>query len=62
MASISKQPGGRRTIQFMSPDGKRRSIRLGRISQKQAEAVNRHVEKLVAAKLSGHAVDDETSR
>jgi integrase len=35
---------------------------LGKISQKQAEAVTWHIEKLVAAKLSGHAADDETSR
>ena len=39
MASISKEPNGRRTIQFVGPDGKRRSIRLGKVSQKTAEAV-----------------------
>lgn len=38
MASISKAPGGRRTIQFVAADGKRRSIRLGKVSQRDAEA------------------------
>ena len=36
---ISKDPNGRRTIQFVGSDGKRRSIRLGKVSQRQAEAV-----------------------
>ena len=34
MASLSKQPNGRRTIQFVGSDGKRRSIRFGKISQR----------------------------
>jgi len=62
MASISKQPRGRRTIQFVGADGRRRSIRLGKVSQRQAEAVKVKVEQLVAAAISGHAVDAETSR
>jgi len=37
MASITKQPNGRRTIQFVGPDRKRRSIRLGKVSQRYAE-------------------------
>ncbi len=62
MASISRQPNGRRTIQFIAPDGKRRSIRLGKVTQRIAETVKLRVELLVAAKLAGHAVDDETAR
>ena len=62
MASISRQPNGRRTIQFVAPDGKRRSIRLGKVTQRIAETVKLRVELLVAAKLAGHAVDDETAR
>jgi hypothetical protein len=56
MASISRQPNGRRTIQFMAPDGKRRSIRLGKVTQHMAETVKLRVELLVAAKLTGHAI------
>ena len=62
MASISRQPNGRRTVQFMAPDGKRRSIRLGKVTQRIAETVKLRVELLVAAKLTGHAIDDETAR
>ena len=61
MASISKQPNSRRTIQFVAGDGRRRSIRLGKVSQRVAEAVKIRVENLNAAKIHGHAVDDETA-
>lgn len=62
MASISRERNGRRTIQFVGTDGKRRSIRLGKVSQKTAEAVKAKVEHLVAAVVTGHALDGETSR
>ena len=62
MASISKDPNGRRTIQFVGSDGKRRSIRLGKCSQKTAEAVRVKVEHLAAAVNHGTALDDETAR
>ena len=62
MASITRESGGRKTIQFIGPDRRRRSLRLGRASQRTAEAVKVKVEALVAAKHSGHVPDDETSR
>jgi integrase len=62
MASISKELNGRRTIQFIGSDGKRRSIRLGKCSQKTAEAVRVKVEHLTAAVNHGTAIDDETAR
>ena len=62
MASVIRQKNGRRMIQFINADGKRLTIRLGKVSQRQADAVKIKVEHLVAAKLSGHAVDDETAR
>ena len=62
MASISREHGGRKTIQFIGLDGRRRSIRLGKTSQKVAEAVKVRVERLSAATLAGHVVDDETAR
>ncbi len=62
MASISRQKNGRRTIQFTGSDGKRRSIRLGKVSQRDAEAVKFRVEQLLAAKLTGHAMDSDTAR
>ena len=62
MASISRDPQGRRTIQFVGADGRRRSIRLGKVSQRIAEAVKLRVELLSAAIQAGHAPDDETAR
>lgn len=62
MASITREADGRRTIQFVGADRKRRSIRLGKISQRSTEAVKFRVEQLVAAKITSHTVDDETSR
>ena len=62
MASVSKQANGRRRIQFMGADGKRKSIRLGKVSQRMAEAVKLKVEHLVAAAQTGGALDSETAR
>jgi len=62
MASISREPNGRRTVQFVGLDKRRRSIRLGKVSQRMAEAVKFRVEQLNAARLSGHAVDADAAR
>ncbi len=62
MASIARDPNGRRRILFVAPDGRRRTLRLGKLSQRHAEAVKVRIEQLVAAKLTGHPVDDECGR
>ncbi len=63
MASISKESNGRRTIQFFHPkDGRRRSLRLGKVDQKTAQKVHLRVECLVSALNQGVSVDDETAR
>ncbi|QEG15537.1 tyrosine-type recombinase/integrase [Gimesia maris] len=61
MASIAKRPNGGKMIQFFDSGGKRRAIQLGRVSMKNANSVRVHVERLVAAQISGSAVDDVTS-
>jgi hypothetical protein len=53
MASISREPNGRKTIQFVAGDGRRRSIRLGKVSQRIAEEIKVRVEALLAAAVSG---------
>ena len=55
MASITNQPNGRRMIQFVTQDGARRSVRLGKTSKRHAESVKVHIEELIAAKRSGHS-------
>ncbi|MHC4563392.1 MAG: tyrosine-type recombinase/integrase [Planctomycetota bacterium] len=63
MASISHdKKTGLRTIQVVCPDGKRRPIRLGKVSKRQAEAIKIRVEDLVAATFTGHVPSDDTTR
>jgi integrase len=60
MASISREPNGRKTVQFV--DGtKRRSIRLGEVSEKVANSIRCHVENLLVAKTSGQPLAQETA-
>ncbi len=61
MASIARDKGGRKRLLFFDKNRKRRTIRLGKMTQKQADAVKIKVEALVAAQLTG-ALDDETAR
>src|SRR5687768_17073986 len=62
MASISNDGGGLRRILFVDPDGERKAIRLGKVSQRAAEAVKFRVEQLLAAKLTGHALEADTAQ
>lgn len=62
MASIVNDPNGRRRVLFIAPDGKRKTLRLGKVSVKQAELVKLRVESLVSSLIVGHSPDDETSR
>ena len=61
MASISKDATGNRTIQFMGSDGKRRSIRLGKMNSKMAESLKLKVETLAASVASKIPLDSETA-
>ncbi|MSR56050.1 MAG: site-specific integrase [Planctomycetaceae bacterium] len=61
MASISRDPNGYRRILFVATDGKRRTLRLGKVSQRAAEVVKGRVEQLLAAKLTGHALEADTA-
>lgn len=53
MASITNEPIGRRTVQVVGIDGKRRSIRLGKVSKRHAEAVRARIEELIACQKTG---------
>ena len=61
MASLSSDHTGNRTIQLMCPDGKRRSIRLGKTTKKLAEAIRLKVEGIHAARVSKMLLDSETA-
>jgi integrase len=62
MASITKQLGGKRLIQFMGSAGKRKTIRLGKVPQRVAEEIRVKVEYLLAAGSANCSVDQETAR
>jgi len=56
MASISRDKGGTRRVQFIHPDdGKRCTIRLGRATVKQAERFAANVEALIGNRYGGDA-------
>ena len=61
MASLSHDSNGTRRIQFVSPDGERRAIRLGEVPAKVAEMVLRRVEALVAHAIAGTPHDADLS-
>lgn len=61
MASIAKDSGGKKRILFVAPDGKRKAIRLGKMPLADARKIKHHIESLLAAKVSGRALDNETA-
>ena len=61
MASIINRPNRHRWVQFTDTDGKRQTLRLGKVTKKNAEEVSRRVEYLLAAKISGDSIDVGTS-
>ena len=61
MASIGKEPGGKKKILFITQDGKRPSIRLGKCSMSDAQVVRTHIEELLNAKLSNRPVARQTA-
>ena len=61
MASVVDDPGGRRRVQFLAPDGKKKTLRLGKVDRRTADAVARHVEALLAARISGQVTPRETA-
>ena len=61
MASVVDDPKGRRRIQFVAPDQKRKTIRLGKIDRKSADSICRHVEALLAAKIGGQPIPRDTA-
>lgn len=61
MATIGNDTNGRRRILFVSGDGSRKTIRLGKMTGRQAESFKGKVEALIAQGITG-AVDDEVSR
>jgi len=61
MASISRESNGRKVVQFISQDGKRRSVRLGKVDQRCAERWRLRIEELLNAKIHQQPLARETA-
>ena len=62
MASIGSDEGGGKRVLFVDPSGKRKTIRLGKVSKRIVETAKFHIEGLVSAKIAGHSPDLETAK
>src|SRR5262245_9155208 len=62
MASISTDKAGNRAVQFIAGDGKRRTVRLGKVTMKQAGEIKLKIAALNSAKVSGLSIETETAR
>ena len=62
MASLSTDKNKNWTIQFVDRDGKRKSIRLCKMDQRNALSIKTHIEYILSARSSGLAFDQETSK
>mgnify|MGYP000477657183 CR=1 FL=1 len=61
MASVVDDPNGRKRILFVAADGSRKTIRLGKCSERDAERIRAAVEALVAATIHRQPVPRETA-
>jgi hypothetical protein len=61
MASASRDKQGNAVIQFIGADKKRRSIRVGKISDARVEIIRQRGGLLVVAEKHGHALDGEVA-
>jgi integrase len=63
MASVLRETNGRKTIQFVDPDGSRRKlkIRLGKVSIRDAEFFKNKIERLIACRITGSVIETEVA-
>lgn len=56
MASIRKEPNGKKAILILCPDGKRRTIRLGKCTMESAKEIKGYIERIASARWSNTAL------
>ncbi|MCC7389537.1 MAG: tyrosine-type recombinase/integrase [Phycisphaerales bacterium] len=61
MASVTSLPDGKKRVQFVAPGGNRKTLHLGNVEKKFADAVATRVETILGAQLRGEPLDRETS-
>ncbi len=62
MASIISRKDGRRAIQFLGFDGKRKTVGLAKVSLKDAKAVAVKIEAIIASHLSQRPIDADVAK
>jgi len=62
MASIGNDKNGRKRILFVDKSGRRKTVRLGRVTKKTAEQIKLRIERLNAAAINDQPPDEEMSR
>jgi integrase len=62
MASISRDKGGTRRILFVAPDGSRKAIRLGKVSQRAAEGIKYRVEQLLESLQFNRSMESDLAQ
>ena len=62
MASLSRNEAGDILAQFIGKDGKRRSLRLGKHTERNAARLQDRIEALVTSMKTGTPLDDHTQR
>lgn len=62
MVSIATDKNGHRRILFVAPNGRRKTIRMGAVPLRAVEAVKFRLEEILAAQVSGYAVDKDTAQ
>jgi integrase len=62
VASISTDPKGNRTIQFVGTDKKRRSIRVGKTPMKATQAIATKVESIISHQITRQPLEAEVAR
>lgn len=61
MASIGRDSNGRKRILFVNRDGRRQTVRLGKVSLRVAEEVKGKIETLNSNQIAGLGMDGETA-
>jgi len=62
MASIAKDPNGRKRILFVDGDGNRKAIRLGKMSLPDARVIKTKVEAILSARAAKNSLDETTAQ
>jgi integrase len=62
MATLFRENNGNYRVQFCRPDGKRMGVRLGRVTEDQAERQRAYVEDILQSRRNGHSPQAATTR